>query len=159
MDWIAAQYGNLASVLGLLISIAVLVVAARTQAKVEAARTELLAKVDSAEASWSAANVETSLAELVAFCDAKNWAFAIDRCSAVLRALHSLKTSSVLALLHVAAIGRRIDDLMEIQNAIETKRQRNDEYGLDRRKRAVIQEFSHQMAAIRASLNRSIREV
>jgi hypothetical protein len=159
MAWLAEQYGNLASVLGLVISIVILIVAARTQAKVEGARKQLLAKVDHAEASWSAASVETSLAELVAFCDARNWAFAIDRCSAVLRALHSLKTSNVLAIWEVAAIGRRIDDLTEIHSAIESKRRRNDEYGLDSRKRAVIQDFSNEVAAIRASLNRMIREV
>ena len=158
MSWLELC-GNIASVVGLAISIATLIVAARTQSKVEGARKQLLAKVDSTEASWTASGIETALAELVAYCDAKDWALALDRCNAVLRAIQSLRMSSALDAGQRAAVGERTDDFREVQRAIETKHRRQDKHGLHQNKRAAIREFSEEIAVMRASLSRLIREV
>jgi hypothetical protein len=158
MEWLAEQYGNLASLLGLTVSIATLIVAALTRARIESARKELLARVDTTEALWSLGNIDTVLAELLIYCDAMDWAFATDRCTAALRLLHSLKRSDTFAATALMTIRRGIDDLREVLDALTVKQERRDKHKLERKKRRAVSDISVAIADIRTTINRLIRE-
>lgn len=158
MLWLAENYGNCASVLGLMVSVVTLIVAARTQGKIEKAREQLLAKVDTVEASWSAGGVEIALAELHVFCEGRDWAFAIDRCKTVIRMLHGLKKCTTLVAIYLIRIRTAIEDMQGVQQSIEVKHQRRDKRDLDKRKKALISALSLAIADIRDTINRAIRE-
>jgi hypothetical protein len=159
MEWLGEQYGNIASVVGLLISLVTLLVAARTQQKIAEAKNQVISQVGRMEALWSASSAELHLAEIMAFCDGKNWILAADRCRSAIKALNQLRVHDILSAADLQALARGVDDLGAVLTAIEAKSRRNDDYGLDARKSAIIANFSLVVSELRGKVSRLVREV
>lgn len=153
------RYGNLASVVGLLVTAGVFVLAARTQRKISEAQTILLDKLNHLEAIWAIANLETLFGELFAFLQGKLWALAADRCKSIIRTLVVVRERSGISAEDRTNITMGIDDIRTIQEAIEAKDKRSDVYHLDSKKRAILEGLSLLVSEIKEKIKGHAKEV
>lgn len=156
MNWLSEHYGNIASVFGLVFSLATLVVASLTKTKVDKIRKEMIDQVNRLNALWSAGALEMALAELLAFCDGKNWGFAIDRSRAAIKLLFSLRKSELLDLTAARTILSGIEDLKMIVESLDRKLQRQDTHRLDINKQKIIADLAIYSTNVKDQINRLI---
>jgi hypothetical protein len=158
LDWLAEQYGNLASVAGLLVAVCTLAVAWRTQVKVQEVRNETRKRILRSFLLSRIGEALHLVERVVQACEGKNWAEARLLSNQARKTLKRSSHQSFGTPEQCQRVRRFVQDLQVVEEAIEGKSKRKDGYGIDQRKLAILRLIVDELVELETDLWASTSE-